>query len=282
MKALQALVTWHAQEGTDGLVIAGSTGEGGLLSADERQEMFRASVEANKAASRPMMLIAGCGTSSTATTIEGIQQAETCGMDAVMVVSPSYVRPSQRGALLHFQAAARATRLPVILYNHPGRTGFALHNDTVVELAETCPNIVALKDSCPDLSRVADLRRRLPNSFTLLSGDDATNIGFLAQGGEGIISVTGNIFPDLNGKFIKFWDNGEVQKAFELHEALMPVHKAMFCEPNPSPVVFALSRIRGLANEVRLPLLPIEEGSASACLIEEAIAQGMKARERSV
>lgn len=280
LEALRTLVAWHAQKSTDGLVIAGSTGEGSLLSAEERQEVFRTAVEENKTTSHPMVLIAGCGTCSTATTIEGVQQAEACGMDAVMVVSPSYVRPSQKGAFLHFQAVARATHLPVILYNHPGRTGFSLQNDTVVDLASACSNIVALKDSCPDLSRIADLRRRLPGYFTLLSGDDATNIGFLAQGGEGIISVTGNLFPDLNKKFMNFWDNGEVRKAFELHEALMSVHKAMFCEPNPSPVVYALSKLKGIANEVRLPLLPVEKGSSSARLIEEAIAEGLNVSER--
>lgn len=279
LKALQSLIAWHSEEGTEGLVIAGSTGEGSLLSAEERQMVFRAAVDANRATFRPLLLIAGCGAYSTTMTIESVQQAEACGVDAIMVVSPSYIRPSQRGAFLHFQAVARATRLPLILYNHPGRTGFALQNDTIVDLASACPNIVALKDSCPDLSRIADLRRRLPRSFTLLSGDDATNIGFLAQGGEGIISVTGNIFPKFNEKFIKFWDNGEVRKAFELHEALMPVHKVLFCEPNPSPVIYALSQMRGIANEVRLPLLSIEAGSEAARRIENAIAEGMKLRE---
>lgn len=271
LEALQALIERQSQAGTDGLVIAGSTGEGGLLSAQERKEMLRIAVQTNRTLDHPMTIIAGCGTSSTATTLEGIQQAEACGVDAIMVVSPSYVRPSQEGAFQHFSRAAQATTLPIVLYNHPGRTGFTLHNETVLRLTETNTNIVALKDSSPDLSRIADLHRSLPEDFALLSGDDAINIGFLAQGGKGIISVTGNLFPKINEIFMKFWDNGKVRQAQEIHEALMPLHQAMFCEPNPSPVIYGLSKICGIANKVRLPLLPVQFNSTSAHHIEKAI-----------
>ncbi len=276
-QAIQALAQWHFEQGTDALVIVGSTGEGGMLTEDERREALCAVVEKNASLPRKLPIIAGCGTLSTSATVNMVQAAESYGVDAVMVVSPCYVKPTQEGLFRHFRTVAESTKLPMVIYNHPGRTGVNLQNDTLLRLCEACENIVAIKDSNPDLSRIADLRMKLPRRVSLLSGDDATNIGFLAQGGNGIVSVTANVLPDLCKAFTGAWTRGDVKTASELHERLMPVHRAMFCEPNPCPAVFAVSKLRGICNEVRPPLLAVEENSASAQRIMEAIqnAQGV-------
>lgn len=275
-RAIQALVQWHSEQGTDGLVVVGSTGEGGMLTEAEREEVLCSAVEKSRSLPRRVPIIAGCGTLSTSATVAMVQAAASYGVDAIMVVSPCYVKPTQEGLFQHFKTVAESVDLPVVLYNHPGRTGVNLQNDTVLRLCAACPNIAAMKDSNPDLSRIADLRAQLPNHVTLLSGDDATNIGFLAQGGSGIISVTANVLPNLCKAFTDAWRKGDIKAAAELHERLMPVHRAMFCEPNPSPAVYAVSKLHGFANEVRPPLIAVQLGSASAQRIDEALraAQG--------
>lgn len=274
--AIQALVKWHSEQGTDGLVVVGSTGEGGLLTEAERREVLCTAVEKSRSLPRRIPIVAGCGTLSTSATVDMVQAAASYGVDAVMVVSPCYVKPSPEGLFQHFKSVAESVDLPLVLYNHPGRTGVNLQNETILRLCEVCPNIVALKDSSADLARIADLRLRLPDSVTLLCGDDALNIGFLAQGGSGIISVTANVLPALCKTFTDAWRSGNTKEAAALHARLMPVHKAMFCEPNPAPAVYAVSKLHNFANEVRPPLLAVQPGSASAQRIDEAIrtAQG--------
>ncbi|MDR1597617.1 MAG: 4-hydroxy-tetrahydrodipicolinate synthase [Holosporales bacterium] len=272
LPALQELVAWHSSEGTDGIVIVGSTGEGSLLSEEERIEVMSTAVAQNRALANPMQTIAGCGTISTKETINMVQHAEKCGVDAVMVVSPSYIRPSQEGLRQHFGAVAQSVGIPVILYNHPGRTGVNVSNATLVRICNENANVVGIKDSNPDLSRIAELRAELPARVSLLSGDDSINIGFLAQGGEGMVSVTANLFPRLCKKFMQAWNGGDAGKAFAYHKGLLPVHKAMSCESNPIAVVYGLSTIKkGVHNEVRAPLLPIAKGSASAGVIDAAV-----------
>lgn len=270
-KALQDLVKWHSEQGTDAIVVVGSTGSGGLLSEEERREAICTVVQKNNSLSKKMKIIAGCGTLSTKETIKMVKNAEQYGADAIMVVSPCYVKPTQEGAFQHFKSISENTQLPLILYNHPGRTGINLHNETLIRLCNSIPHIVAIKDSNPDLSRIAELRIELPENVSLLSGDDATNIGFLAQGGSGIISVTANVFPSLCKKFIQAWQNNDRNQAFEIHKKLMPVHRAMFCEPNPVPVVYAVSKIKKIYNEVRMPLIPIQNNTSSAHLIDCAL-----------
>jgi 4-hydroxy-tetrahydrodipicolinate synthase len=271
INALQGLVKWHSDNESDAIVVVGSTGEGALLIEDERKEVIKGAIEASKTCERYIPIIAGCGASSTRHTIESVQKAELYGADAAMVVSPCYVRPSQDGVFQHFKAVAENTSLPIVIYNHPTRTGINLQSETIVRLCMELPQIVAVKDSNPDLSRVAAMRSKLPNTVSLLSGDDAINMGFLAQGGNGIISVTANVFPKLCANFIAAWRKRDTAKAFEIHQALMPVHFSMCCEPNPSPVMYATSRLIGFHNEVRLPLLAIKESSASAKTIDDAV-----------
>lgn len=270
-KAIQDLVQWHGAEGTDAIVVVGSTGEGGLLAEEEREQALHAAVKASQKLGRRVPIIAGCGTLSTKATVASVQAAESYGVDGIMVVSPCYVKPTQEGLYKHFKTVADSTKLPIIVYNNPGRTSVNLQNPTLVRICEACPNVVAIKDSNPDLSRIADLRAQLPSRVSLLSGDDATNIGFLAQGGEGIVSVTANVFPALCKAFTEAWKHGDVKTAFEIHERLMPVHRAMFCEPNPCPAIFAVSFLRGIQNEVVEPLLAVEPGSASAQTILDAL-----------
>ncbi|MDR2464086.1 MAG: 4-hydroxy-tetrahydrodipicolinate synthase [Holosporales bacterium] len=269
--ALQGLVKWHSVNCSDAIVVVGSTGEGALLSEDERKEAISAVVETSKLCERRLPIIAGCGTISTRNTIEMVQNAEQCGVDVAMVVSPCYVKPSQEGVFQHFKTIIDNTSIPIIIYNHPTRTGINLQNETIVRLCSEFHRIIAIKDSSSDLSKIAYLRSQLPDTVSLLSGDDAINIGFLAQGGNGIISVTANIFPRLCKRFMSAWQNNNVGEAFEIHQTLMPVHLSMYCEPNPGPVVYATSKFRGFYNEVRLPLLEVRENSLSAKIIDEAI-----------
>ncbi|MDR1208281.1 MAG: 4-hydroxy-tetrahydrodipicolinate synthase [Holosporales bacterium] len=270
-QALQGLVRWHHVQGTDGIVVVGSTGEGGLLSADERAEAIHAAVAQNNTLAKQMKIIAGCGTLSTRDTINMVQIAEKCGADAIMVVSPPYIKPTQAGLLAHFKAVAESVSVPVVIYNHPGRTGINIQNETLVDICNESKNVIAIKDSNPDLSRIARLRKALPSNVSLLSGDDATNIGFMAQGGDGIISVTANVFPSLCKKFVDAWNRGDIQEANTIHQKLMPVHDVMFCEPNPGPAIYATAKLRGFSNELRSPLFPVQGSSAKK--IDEAISQ---------
>ncbi|MDR0630963.1 MAG: 4-hydroxy-tetrahydrodipicolinate synthase [Holosporales bacterium] len=269
--ALQALVRWHGEQGTDGIVVVGSTGEGSLLSSEERVEAIECVVSQNQALAKRMKIIAGCGTLSTRETINMVQIAEKCGVNAVMVVSPSYVKPTQAGLRAHFNEVAASVDVPVVVYNHPGRTGVNVQNETLVAICNESENVVAIKDSNPDLSRISRLRRDLPSRVSLLSGDDATNIGFLAQGGDGIISVTANVFPALCKKFVEAWKQGDISEACSIHQRLMPVHDVMFCEPNPGPAIYATAKLRGFSNELRSPLFPVQEESAKK--IDEVISQ---------
>jgi 4-hydroxy-tetrahydrodipicolinate synthase len=269
--ALQGLVKWHSDNRSDAIVVVGSTGEGSLLDEDERKEVISAAVEKSKSCASHIPIIAGCGAISTRNTIKMVQNAELCGADSVMVVPPCYVKPSLEGLYQHFKIVAENTSLPIVIYNHPTRTGINLQNEFIIRLCANFPKIVAIKDSSSDLSRIVDMRSKLPNTVSLLSGDDAINIGFLAQGGNGIVSVTANIFPKLCKNFMEAWQNNDITRAFDLHKTLMPVHVSMYCDPNPSPVVYATSKLMGFHNEVRLPLLAVKENSASARLIDEAI-----------
>ena len=278
VNSLQDLVVWHAEQGTDYIVVVGSTGESSLLSEEERVIAIKAAVDGKKKSNDKIKIIAGVGSPSTLETIKMAKNAENCGVDGIMIVTPSYVKPTQAGAIKHFKLVAESVNLPVIIYNHPGRTGTNLQIPTLIELCNTVQSIVAIKDSTANLESIAVLRSQLPEKVTLLSGDDATNIGFLAQGGEGIISVTGNIFPKLCKEFVKSFENGDLKKASDIHKQLMPVHKSMFCEPNPCPAKYALFKMGKIKNEVRMPLFPIEENSVSA----ESIINSMKMVDRLV
>lgn len=269
--SLQGLVKWHIDQGTDGIVIVGSTGESALLSEQERLEAIIATVTVARAAERKIKIIAGCGDSSTSETVKMVKDAEACGVDAIMVVAPCYVKPNQEGLKKHFEIICTSTSLPVILYNNPGRTGVDIKTETFEELCQNIKNIIAIKESSADLEKISMLKLKLPERVSLLSGDDSTNIGFMAHGGRGIISVTANVAPKLCKEFIDKWARGDCGGALETHQILMPIHKAMFCQPSPCPVKYALYKLGKINNEVRLPFIPIDEKSESAVIIENVI-----------
>ncbi len=252
--ALQGLVEWHCQQGTQGIIICGSTGEGNLLTDHERDHVIETAV---KTSANRLPIVVGCGSPSTAQAIAMAKRAEELGADAVLVVSPYYVKPSQDGLYQHFLSLHDAIGLPVILYNNPGRCVVDISLDLIYQLAEL-PRVVALKDSTMDLSRSTVLRQRLGNRLSLLSGDDPFSAAYLAQGGDGCISITANVVPALCQQLYQAWVQRDIPLFQSLNQKLMPLHLALVAETNPCPVKYAVSALGKIRHEVRLPLLPIQ------------------------
>ncbi len=257
IKAFEAFVEWQIAEGSHGLVPCGTTGESPTLSDDEFAAVVGAAV---KIAKGRVPVIAGTGSNSTAHAIEMTQLAQKLGADAALVVTPYYNRPTQDGLYLHFEAIAKATRLPILLYNVPKRTSVDISVDTVARLAKI-PNIVGIKDATADVSRVTQQRAASGPKFALISGEDGTALGFNAHGGVGCISVTANVAPRLCSQFQIACAKGDYAMARELHERLMPLHDTLFCETSPSPVKYAASLLGKCEETVRLPLAPLSESS---------------------
>ncbi|MDR3285120.1 MAG: 4-hydroxy-tetrahydrodipicolinate synthase [Holosporales bacterium] len=271
---LQELVAWHVEQGTEAIVIAGSTGESLLLSEEERITAIKAAVKSRQESGNKIKIIANVGAPGTREAVRMAQDAKDCGVDGIMIITPCYVKPTQAESLEHFKTVVHSVKLPTIIYNHPFRTGTALQVQTLVDLCSAVDLIDAIKDSSNNLDFIAQLRLQLPEKVGIVSGDDSINIGFLAHGACGIISVTANVFPKLCKQFMDAWKNGDCKRAFDIHQKLMPVHKAMFCEPNPCPAKFALFKMGKIKNEVKRPLLPIDENSKSAEIILESM-QGL-------
>lgn len=255
LHALARLVEFHADAGTDGIVISGTTGESPCLSAAELHTLIRAALEA--AAGR-VAIIGGSGSNSTARAIELTRVVREAGAAAALVVTPYYNKPTQQGLYLHYQAVAREGGLPVILYNVPGRTACDLLPETVARLAEV-PGIVAVKEAVPGAARVARFRELLGDRLGLLSGDDATAMDFVLAGGDGVISVTANVAPRLMHGLVESARHGEPRKAAALNDRLEGLHKALFVEPNPIPVKWALMQMGFIDSGIRLPLTPLDE-----------------------
>jgi 4-hydroxy-tetrahydrodipicolinate synthase len=254
LEALGRLVDFHAEGGTDGIVISGTTGESPCLTTGELDTLVRAAVEA--AAGR-ITIIGGSGSNSTARAVELTDVVRDAGAAAALVVTPYYNKPTQQGLFLHYQAVAREG-LPVILYNVPGRTACDLLPETVARLAEV-PGIAAIKEAVPDVSRVARFRSLMGDKLGLLSGDDATAMEFLLAGGDGFISVTANIAPKLMHGMCEAARHGEPRKAAALNDRLEGLHKALFVEPNPIPVKWAVMQMGLIQSGIRLPLTQLED-----------------------
>jgi len=249
------LVNYLIANGTDGLVVAGTTGESATLSTDEKIELFKLVVEA--AAGR-VPVIAGTGTNSTKATIELTKQAEACGVDGIMLVNPYYNKPSQEGLYQHYKAGAEATKLPVMLYNIPGRTAVNMTPETIIRLSEV-DNIVCVKEASGDLDAMTQIISGTPDDFTLYSGDDGLTLPILAIGGIGVVSVASHILGNDMQKMINLFKKGQLQEAAVLNGHLRPIMRAMFAQPSPSPVKAALN-LKGLnVGGVRLPMLPLTE-----------------------
>lgn len=265
-KAFRALVEWQIAEGSHGLVPVGTTGESPTLSHAEHKRVVELCVEV---ANKRVPVIAGAGSNNTAESIDLAKHAEQAGADGVLVVTPYYNKPNQRGLKAHFGAIAEATNLPIIIYNIPGRSIIDMSVDTMSELFDKYEHIVGLKDATGDLSRPSRQRHTVGKDFIQLSGEDMTAIGFNAQGGTGCISVTANVAPRLCSQMQEATLAGDYATAKEVQDKLIPLHHAMFVEPNPGAAKFALSLLGKCENIQRSPLLPIE--SSTEALVRDAM-----------
>jgi 4-hydroxy-tetrahydrodipicolinate synthase len=251
--AFQEFVAWQIEEGTHGLVPCGTTGESPTLHEDEHRRLIAICVEA---AAGKVPVVAGTASNSTEHTIALTRQAKEAGADAALIACPYYNKPTQEGLYQHFKAVHDAVDLPIVIYNIPGRTSVDMSNATMARLAKL-PNIVGVKDATNDLSRPLKMRIEIGPDFALLSGEDATAVAYLAQGGEGCISVTANVAPRLCADVHEAWQKGDVVTVRRLNERLGPLHEALFAETSPAPVKYAVSLLGRATAEVRQPLWPI-------------------------
>jgi 4-hydroxy-tetrahydrodipicolinate synthase len=254
-------VEWQIADGSNALVPCGTTGEVATLTADEHRELIAHTVQIAKG---KVPVIAGCGTYSTAASIERIRAAADVGADAALVVVPYYNKPSQAGLAAHFAAIADASPLPIVVYNVPSRTVADISVETLAEVARH-PRIVAVKDATGNLGRVSAQRIACGEDFVQHSGNDDMALGFNAMGGVGCISVTANVAPRLCADFQKAMKGGRWDEALTLQDRLYPLHAALFTDASPAPTKYALGRVRpGFPQELRLPLVEASEASKKA------------------
>src|SRR5271157_4676242 len=248
--AFQELVAWQVGQGTHGLVPCGTTGVSPTLDDDEHERVIALCVEVAKG---KVPVIAGTGTNSTEHTIKLTRHAKAAGADAALIVCPYYNKPTQEGLYQHYKTVHDAVDLPIIIYNIPGRSAVDMSNATMARLA-ALPNIVGVKDATNDLARPLRMRVEIGAEFALLSGEDATAVAYLAQGGDGCISVTANVAPRLLAEMHEAWQRGDLVTVREINERLIPLHEALFAETSPAPIKYAASLLGRCTSEVRQPL----------------------------
>ncbi len=258
----RALIDFHIAEGTDAIVVVGTTGESPTVSVDEHCELIKVAVE--HCAGR-IPVIAGTGANSTAEAIELASFAQQAGAAAHLSVVPYYNRPTQEGLYQHFRSIAEAVELPLILYNVPVRTVADMHNDTVIRLADI-PNIVGIKDATGSIDRCCDLVERVPEGFALYTGDDMTALPFLLLGGHGVISVTANVAPRAMHDMCVAALAGDLIQARQLNAGLVHLHRDLFCEANPIPVKWAVQQMGLIDGGIRLPLTPLSQPAQARVL----------------
>jgi 4-hydroxy-tetrahydrodipicolinate synthase len=251
----RSLIDWHVAEGTDGIVVVGTTGESPTVDFDEHKELIRVAVEHAKGR---IPIIAGTGGNSTAEAIELTESAKKAGATACLSVVPYYNKPTQEGLYQHFRKVAETVDLPMILYNVPGRTVADLQNDTVLRLA-ALPGIIGIKDATANIERGTDLVRRAPRNFAIYSGEDSTALALILMGGHGVISVTANVAPKLMHQMCAAALVGDVKKAREINLKLLPLHQRLFVEANPTPVKWALAQMGLIEDGLRLPMVALSE-----------------------
>ena len=249
------LINYLISNGSDALVIAGTTGESPTLSTEEKLALFRHSV---KVVDGRVPVVAGTGSNNTYASIELTKKAEEIGVDAIMIVAPYYNKPNQEGLYQHFKTIAESTELPVMLYNIPGRSVINMSVDTIVRLAEL-PNVVALKDASGDLDAMTAIIAQTSDDFALYSGDDGLTLPVLAIGGTGIISVASHVIGNEMQEMVKLYESGNPKEAAKIHQRIVPVMKSLFAAPSRTPLKTAL-QLKGLdVGSVRLPLVPLTE-----------------------
>ncbi len=266
LETLKKLVDWHVDQGSKGLVPVGTTGESPTLTHDEHETVIKTVVEA--AAGR-IPVIAGAGSNNTEEAIRFVKFAKEAGAAAALVVTPYYNKPTQRGLLAHFTALHECADIPIIIYNIPPRSVIDMSVDTMAELAKL-PRIIGVKDATADLARVSWTRMACGPDFVQLSGEDATAVGFNAQGGVGCISVTANVAPALCAQLQDACLAGEYGKALEIQDKLLPLHKAVFTEPGLVGAKYGMSKLGLCSDEVRLPLTTLSD--ATKAMMDEAMA----------
>jgi len=258
VSAFEKLIENQIVSGISGVVAVGTTGESPTLSHDERQELIRLAVATAK---KRCQVLAGTGSNATQHAVADTKKAEELGADGALLVAPYYNKPSQEGLFRHFKTIADATSLPIILYNIPGRCGVDIAPDTVARLAKECRNIVSIKEASGSVERVSELRARLPQPFTILSGDDSLTLPFMAVGAVGVVSVASNLFPAQVCALVRAYECGDARLAADLHHKMFPLFKDLFIEPNPVPVKTALGWLGAMSGEVRLPLCEMTEAN---------------------
>jgi 4-hydroxy-tetrahydrodipicolinate synthase len=251
ISALNALIDWHITQGTDGIVIVGTTGESPTVDFDEHCQLIQAAV--SQVAGR-VPVIAGTGANSTKEAIVLTKKAKELGADACLLVAPYYNKPTQEGLFQHFMAVADAVDIPQILYNVPGRTGCDISNDTAIRLSGH-PNIVGIKDATGGIERGTDLILRAPKDFAILSGDDATAMSLMLLGGKGVITVTGNVAPKLMHEMCVAATAGNAVEARKINAQLFALHQKLFVEANPIPVKWVLAQMGLIKTGIRLPMV---------------------------
>lgn len=263
---------WLLANGSDGLVVEGSTGEAATMDMDEKIKFMQTIVARVNGRAK---IVAGAGTNCTASTIDLVKKMEACGVDGVLVVGPYYNKPTQEGYYQHFAAVAKATKLPIIVYNVPGRTGGNIAPETVARLAADFSNIVAIKEAAGNVAQTAELYRVLPEDFSIYSGDDGLILPFLSVGACGLISVLANVNGNILQQLMQAYSEGRVKDAADLNKVMVPLAKAMFVESNPIPIKAAVTKVTGIeAGATRLPLTPIS-AAAEAKLDAALKAAGM-------
>lgn len=263
---------WLLANGSDGLVVEGSTGESATMDMDEKIKFMQTIVARVNGRAK---IVAGAGTNCTASTIDLVKKMEACGVDGVLVVGPYYNKPTQEGYYQHFAAVAKATKLPIIVYNVPGRTGGNIAPETVARLAADFSNIVAIKEAAGNVAQTAELYRVLPEDFSIYSGDDGLILPFLSVGACGLISVLANVNGNILQQLMQAYSEGRVKDAADLNKVMVPLAKAMFIESNPIPIKAAVTKVTGIeAGAPRLPLTPIS-AAAEAKLDAALKAAGM-------
>jgi 4-hydroxy-tetrahydrodipicolinate synthase len=264
--ALRALVRWQLDEGTDGLVPCGTTGEGATLTAEETLRVVRICVEEAK---DRVPVIAGCSSNSTAKTIENVRLAKEAGADHALVVTPYYNKPTQEGLFRHFEAVAQQGGLPLVLYNVPSRTSVDLLPDTIGRLSKV-KGIVGVKEASGSIVRVAEIQEKCDGQpIAILAGDDMFTLPLLAMGGQGVISVVANIAPRDLARLCDEFFAGNLEAARKAQVRFTPLVRALFCETNPMPVKHALHKMGRIAPDIRLPLVPVSQ--AGAAQVEAAL-----------